>query len=116
LQAEKTSNEIMDSYLAGRSKLSPEELAASVKETGGVDFGATDPFGGGISDSGGFKSLRDALLEAGSVVAIGDLHRGSAASQHKAEPSVEAISNGGRIEKIIVTCSCGEKVEIECNY
>jgi hypothetical protein len=55
-------------------------------------------------------------LEAGSVVAIGDLHRGSAAAQHKAEPSVEAISNNGRIEKIIVTCSCGEKIEIECNY
>jgi hypothetical protein len=56
------------------------------------------------------------LLEAGSVVAIGDLHRGSAAAPHKAEPSVEAISNNGRIEKIVVTCSCGEKVEIECNY
>jgi hypothetical protein len=106
----------MDSYLAGRSKLSPEELAASVKEPSGMDFGATDPFGGGISHTGGFQSLRDALLEAGSVVAIGDLHRGSAAAQHKAEPSVEAISNNGRIEKIIVTCSCGEKIEIECNY
>ena len=67
----------------------------------------------------GFQSLRDALLEAGSVVDPGEIQKTSSAADghaHRGEPSVEAITNNGRVEKIVVTCSCGEKMEIECSY
>jgi hypothetical protein len=78
-----------------------------------------DAFGGGLSMGTGFQSLRDALLEAGSVVDPGDVqkaHAGTEPHGHRGEPSVEAITNNGRVEKIVVTCSCGEKMEIECSY
>ncbi|HLP06531.1 MAG TPA: hypothetical protein VK178_00090 [Opitutaceae bacterium] len=32
------------------------------------------------------------------------------------EPSVEAIKEGDRVTKLIVTCRCGEKIEILCAY
>lgn len=78
-----------------------------------------DAFGGGFGQGAGFQSLRDALLEVGSVVDPGDIPKGHAGQDghaHRGEPSVEAITNNGRVEKIVVTCSCGEKVEIECCY
>lgn len=30
--------------------------------------------------------------------------------------SVEAIKEGDKIVRLVVTCACGEKVEIECLY
>ncbi len=32
------------------------------------------------------------------------------------EVSVEAIKEGDRVTKLIVTCRCGEKIEILCAY
>jgi len=32
------------------------------------------------------------------------------------EASVEAIKEGDRVTKLIVTCRCGEKIEILCAY
>lgn len=31
-------------------------------------------------------------------------------------PQVEVIKQGDKVMRIIVTCSCGEKVEVECLY
>ena len=31
-------------------------------------------------------------------------------------PSVEVVKQGDKVMRIIVTCSCGEKVEVECLY
>ncbi len=31
-------------------------------------------------------------------------------------PSVEVVKEGDKIVRIVVTCSCGEKVEVECLY
>lgn len=33
-----------------------------------------------------------------------------------AEPQVEIIEDGGKVHRIVVTCTCCEKIEIECEY
>lgn len=33
-----------------------------------------------------------------------------------AGPHVEVIKQGDKVMRIVVTCSCGEKVEVECLY
>jgi len=44
---------------------------------------------------------------------IAGAHSGDAEGH---EPSVEAIKEGDRVTKLIVTCRCGEKIEILCAY
>jgi hypothetical protein len=44
---------------------------------------------------------------------LGSAHTGSGAGH---EPTVEAIKEGDRVVKLIVTCRCGEKIEILCAY
>jgi hypothetical protein len=31
-------------------------------------------------------------------------------------PAVEVVKEGDKVVRIIVTCACGEKVEVECLY
>ncbi|MDD2765217.1 MAG: hypothetical protein PHE83_14735 [Opitutaceae bacterium] len=31
-------------------------------------------------------------------------------------PNVEVVKQGDRVTRLIVTCACGERVEIECLY
>jgi hypothetical protein len=31
-------------------------------------------------------------------------------------PQVEAVKQGDKVTRLIVTCSCGEKIEIDCLY
>jgi hypothetical protein len=31
-------------------------------------------------------------------------------------PSVECVKQGDKVTRLIVTCSCGERIEIECLY
>lgn len=31
-------------------------------------------------------------------------------------PSVECIREGGRVARLVVTCACGERIEIDCKY
>lgn len=31
-------------------------------------------------------------------------------------PQVEAIKQGDKVVRLVVTCSCGEKIEIDCLY
>jgi len=33
-----------------------------------------------------------------------------------ATPSVELIKEGDKIVRLIVTCACGERIEVECLY
>jgi len=45
--------------------------------------------------------------------------RGSAHKHSKDEaggPTVEAVKQGDKIVRLIVTCSCGERIEIDCLY
>jgi hypothetical protein len=32
------------------------------------------------------------------------------------EPQVEIVEDGGKVQRIVVTCTCCEKIEIECEY
>ena len=32
------------------------------------------------------------------------------------EPQVEVVKEGDKVVRLVVTCACGEKVEIECLY
>lgn len=40
----------------------------------------------------------------------------SLASASGAQPTVEVIKEGDKVVRLIVVCSCGERVEIECLY
>lgn len=37
-------------------------------------------------------------------------------SEPLAEPQVEVVSDDGRIERIIVTCTCCKRIELSCEY
>jgi hypothetical protein len=39
-----------------------------------------------------------------------------AANCGSAQPTVEAIKEGDKVVRLVVVCSCGERVEIECLY
>jgi len=34
----------------------------------------------------------------------------------EAAPSVELVENGGKVERIIVTCTCCKRIELQCEY
>jgi len=36
--------------------------------------------------------------------------------QAEPAPQIELIQNGGRVERIIVTCSCCNRIELQCQY
>ncbi len=40
--------------------------------------------------------------------------RGEAASPNG--PTVEAIKEGDKVVRLIVTCTCGERIEVDCLY
>lgn len=44
----------------------------------------------------------------------------AAAAQHPstggAGPSVECVKQGDKVVRLIVTCACGERIEIDCLY
>ncbi len=39
-----------------------------------------------------------------------------AAGEDKRAPTVECIKQGDKIARLIVTCACGERIEIDCLY
>jgi hypothetical protein len=39
-----------------------------------------------------------------------------AANTRRSSPSVDVVKEGDKVVRLIVTCSCGEKTEIECLY
>lgn len=42
--------------------------------------------------------------------------RESAASAKVSGPNVEVVKEGDKIVRLVVTCVCGERVEVECLY
>ncbi len=129
----------MESFLANRPKLPGMDGFDSLDPAEGLAFGdatsgGSENFLAGLPQTGGFQSLKAALLEAGSVVDPADADRaqrskeargvaghlphavGEGHETHHAEPTVELIKNNGRIEKVIVTCSCSKKIELDCVY
>lgn len=43
-------------------------------------------------------------------------HAHPAGGRTHGAPSVECIREGGRVARLVVTCSCGERIEIDCKY
>jgi len=39
-----------------------------------------------------------------------------AITAEEGEPKVELVSENGQIKNIIVTCTCGKRVELKCHY
>lgn len=115
----------MDSYLSNRPKVDPSAGFDAGMPADGLAFRdpmeGHDAFMSNLPQTGGFQSLKSALLEAGSVVNAADAHRphhskGALPDANTTEPSVELITHEGRIEKVIVTCSCCRTIELECTY
>jgi len=124
----------MDSYLANRPKIPGSDQLESMDPTEGMAFRdpieGVDSFMSGLPRTGGFQSLKSALLEAGSVMDAADVHRANRQKDasagggagvhgdhdHSVEPTVELITNNGRIEKVVVTCSCSRRIELDCTY
>jgi len=42
--------------------------------------------------------------------------KAKSAGQGGEGPSVECIKEGDKVVRLVVTCSCGERIEIECLY
>ena len=42
--------------------------------------------------------------------------RSAAGDNHAHEPTVEAIKEGDKVVRLVITCGCGEKIEVECLY
>lgn len=114
----------MDSYLSNRPKVDPSAGFDAGLPADGLAFrdpmDGHDAFMASLPQTGGFQSLKSALLEAGSVLdpaaALRPNRSRDALPGGQAEPSVELITHEGRIEKVIVTCSCCRTIELECTY
>lgn len=127
----------MESFLANRPKIdsgaggAPDAVGSESISPYGMAGGleAEGAFGMGFaSPGGGFRSLRDALLENGSVVepgktgslplaSKGDPREAPGTTIHEgSEPTVELVMDGDRIAKVVVTCACCRKIELDCTY
>ena len=62
----------------------------------------------------GKKTVETALLRVASNTAPSLAH-GAAHSAHTG-PNVEVVKQGDKIVRLVVTCSCGERIEVECLY
>ncbi|MBX7122539.1 MAG: hypothetical protein K1X42_10450 [Opitutaceae bacterium] len=40
----------------------------------------------------------------------------SSGSDHKHGPNIECIKQGDKVVRLLITCTCGEKIEVECLY
>jgi hypothetical protein len=76
----------MKSFLSGRSHASSDSLQAPPGSNPGFVAKAT---GGGV-------------------------HKDHAATS--GGPTVECVKQGDKVMRLIVTCGCGERIEIECLY
>ena len=65
----------------------------------------------GAVETSGFRPFFAPVLPAS-----GRSHAHAVATEPGGKPQVEMVQVEGRIERIIVTCGCGERIEIECEY
>lgn len=72
----------------------------------------------------GKKKLENANHELSNTKAFSNLKTGLPAqdvnkveiTSGEGQPTVECVTQDGRITKIIVTCKCGELIELNCKY
>jgi hypothetical protein len=48
--------------------------------------------------------------------ATGGIHKDHGQAAGSAGPTVECVKQGDKVTRLIVTCNCGERIEIECIY
>lgn len=36
--------------------------------------------------------------------------------QDEGEPQIELVNRDGRVERIVITCSCCKRIELQCDY
>ncbi len=39
-----------------------------------------------------------------------------ASDDHEHGPKIECVKQGDKVVRMIITCSCGERIEVECLY
>jgi hypothetical protein len=61
-------------------------------------------------------SLHAPANGAGPVFAARALHGAHQDHASGAGPHVECVKQGDKVTRLIVTCACGERIEIECLY
>ena len=121
----------MDSFLATRSKISTSEptkdVSGPVHDWTPAAVEVRDDFTGD-DRGGGFLSLKAALLggrnrRVGGIpevlpaeVSLPKTPETPETPAGGGEPTVEVIRNGERVEKLIVTCSCCRRIELDCSY
>lgn len=61
------------------------------------------------------RPLTGPLRSAATTTAISSVH---AHEKHagSSQPTVEVIKEGDKVVRLVVVCSCGERVEIDCLY
>lgn len=67
----------------------------------------------------GRTQMQSANLQPMIGVSPSDAVARAAAHKHEASgnrPTVEAVKQGDKVVRIVVTCSCGERIEIDCLY
>lgn len=67
----------------------------------------------------GRTQIQSANLQTSSGVSPAEAVARAVAHKHNKEtggPSVETVKQGDKIVRLIVTCSCGERIEIDCLY
>lgn len=64
----------------------------------------------------GKRTLDEAALRAPHVHKAVPLTGAVRPAPAGATPHVEVVKQGDKVMRIIVTCACGEKVEVECLY
>lgn len=62
----------------------------------------------------GKKAIDSTLMRVAHNAAPASVRGASSNAPHG--PSVETIKQGDKIVRLVVTCSCGERIEVECLY
>jgi len=88
----------MNSFLENRP------LAARNRKEGSISAPKSEP---------GFQSL---MPQGAAAPAPASAPKPPPAAETEAMPQVELIENGGRVERIIVTCTCCNRIELQCQY
>lgn len=65
------------------------------------------------------KSLDAPLSKQAGIRVLGHDHPAHPSSDKpdsSAQPAVECIRQGDKVVRLVVTCTCGERIEIDCLY
>ena len=78
-----------------------------------VDVPALRPTGGGPEEA---ASQVPSALRLPASAASPSKHGHGPASANGPGPTVECVKQGDKVVRLIITCACGERTEVECIY